>query len=82
MHLNGIVKLVWEDLPLPLARCELGYIADLSFPIDNIGVMTLVWTSVVQSAQPLTPRGMVLHHLALEKLPLTRYTSQAAGVVV
>ena len=81
MHLNSTVKLVWEELPLPLAGCVLGNIADLSFPIDNIGVMTLVSTSV-QSAQPLSPRGAVLHPLVLEKLSLTRHTSRAAGVVV
>lgn len=82
MHLNSTVKLVWEELPLPLAGCVLGNIADLSFPIDNIGVMTLVSTSAVQSAQPLSPRGVVLHPLVLEKLSLTRHTSRAAGVVV
>ena len=55
MHLNGIVKLVWEDLPLPLARCELGYIADLSFPRQYMGNDTGVDFCCSVCSAPLSP---------------------------
>ena len=74
------VIVVWEDLACPLARSVLRQVADLSFLIDSVGMMTLVWTSVVLAAQHLFPWGMVLHHLVLEKLPITRHTFLATGV--